>query len=159
MNRIAPGFAIAFALIAAISIAGCGGSSPSGPSTSSSGATTTTTTTTTTSNLGSSHNAGRDCTSCHSFKIAGTAYKADGTTVYPGATIKVTTESAGGGTAVATLTSDNSGNFYSSTAVSFGSGVYVTATGTSGTAASMSGAIPSGACNSCHVSGKRITVT
>ncbi len=80
-------------------------------------------------------------------------------TVYPGATIKVTTEAAGGGTVVAALTSDKSGNFYTSAAVSLGAGGYVTATGTSGASASMPVAITSGACNDCHVAGRRIRVS
>ncbi len=146
----------ALALALAVSHLACGGSAPSSPSSSSSG--TTTTTPASTSTLGTSHNAGRDCLGCHAFKVAGTAYQADGVTVYPGATIKVTTEPAGGGAVVATLMSDKSGNFYTSAAVSLGAGGYVTATGTSGAAASMSVAITSGACNDCHVSGRRLIV-
>jgi hypothetical protein len=159
MNRFAPTSALASALVVVLSTAGCGGSSPASPSTSSSGPTTTTTTTTTTgTTLATSHNAGRDCLSCHSFAIAGTAYKSDGVTVYPGATIKLTTEAAGGGSLVASLTADGSGNFYTGNTVNLGAGVYATATGTSGTATAMSAAVTSRACNSCHTTGRRIYV-
>ena len=79
-------------------------------------------------------------------------------TVYPSATIKVTTERAGGGSVLATLTSDGSGNFYTNDAVNLSSGAYVTATGTAGVATSMSAVVTSGACNSCHTSLRRIYV-
>jgi hypothetical protein len=139
-----------FILLTVLAAAACGGSSsPSAPSTATSGGST----------AGrSSHNAGRDCTTCHSFTLAGTAYKADGTTIYAGATIKVTSSANGGGTVLATLTSDASGNFYASTPVAFGSGVYVSAAGTTGVTRSMTGAITSGACNRCHTSASRLIV-
>jgi hypothetical protein len=104
-----------------------------------------------------SHNAGRDCTSCHSFTVAGTAYKADGS-AYSGAVINVTSGSAGSGTVLTTLASDASGNFYTSASALFGSGVYVNATGTTGAARSMTAAITSGGCNRCHTGTNRLTV-
>jgi hypothetical protein len=134
----------------ALSVAACGGNSASSPSAP------TATTSGTTSGTGS-HNAGRNCLSCHGFTAAGTAYRSDGTTPYPGAVIRLTTAS-GGGTTVATLTADPSGNFYTSSAISFGTGLYVTATGTGGAATSMTTALTSGACNNCHTSGNRIKV-
>lgn len=100
---------------------------------------------------GSSHNVGRNCLSCHSnFKAAGSVYNKALTSVYGGAKIKVTSQANGQGTVLATMNSDNSGNFYTSTSISFGSGVFVSAEGTSGTVKYMSNAITSGACNSCH---------
>jgi hypothetical protein len=153
MKRITALFVLASAVT--VSQIGCGGGSPSSPSTPSSGSTTTTTTT---PNLGSSHNAGRDCTACHGFTIAGTAYKTDGTSVYAGATIRLSTGGAGSGSTVATLTSDASGNFRTSSAINFGTGLFATATGTSGAVRSMSMAVTHGACNACHESGKRIVV-
>ena len=143
---------LALLLLTVVVTAACGGGSPSAPSTAS-------TSTSSGSSAGrTSHNAGRDCTSCHSFTLAGTAYKGDGATVYAGATIKVTSSGNGGGAVLATLTSDASGNFYASTPVAFGSGVYVTAAGTTGVTRAMNVAITSGACNRCHTSTNRLIV-
>ena len=144
---------LALTLAAALFAVACGGDgAPSAPSSAS------TSTTTGGTSGRTSHNAGRDCTTCHSFTLAGTAYRTDGATVYAGATIKLTSGSNGGGTVLATLSSDASGNFYSSTPVSFGSGVFVSASGTTGTTRSMTAAITSGACNRCHTSGSRLIV-
>jgi mono/diheme cytochrome c family protein len=129
----------------ALSFLACGGSSPSSP-TAPSGTTPAT----------GSHNAGRNCLSCHSFTAAGTAYKSDGTTAYPGVVIRLMTSSGGSGTVVATITADASGNFYTNSAINFGTGLYVTATGTGGAATPMTAAVTSGACNNCHTSGNRI---
>jgi len=135
------------ALVAAtaLSVLACGGSSPSSPTTPS-------------GTTSSSHNAGRNCLSCHSFTAAGTAYKSDGTTAYAGAIVRLTTASGGGGTVVAALTADTSGNFYTSSVINFGTGLYATATGTGGAVTPMGPAITSGACNNCHTSGNRIKV-
>jgi hypothetical protein len=129
----------------ALSVLACGGSSASSP-TAPSGTTS------------SSHNAGRNCLSCHNFTAAGTAYKSDGTTTYPGAIVRLTTASGGGGTVVAALTADASGNFYTSSSINFGTGLYVTATGTGGAATPMTATVSSGACNNCHTAGNRIKV-
>jgi hypothetical protein len=135
----------ALAAVMALSVLACGGSSSSSP-TAPSGITS------------SSHNAGRNCLSCHGFTAAGTAYKSDGTTTHPGATVRLTTASGGGGTVVAALTADASGNFYTSSSINFGTGLFVTATGTGGAVTPMGSAITSGACNNCHASGNRIKV-
>ena len=142
-----------FIVLTVLAAAACGGDgSPAAPSTAS-------TATSSGSTAGrTSHNAGRDCTTCHSFTLAGTAYKSDGATIYAGATVKVASSANGGGTVLATLTSDASGNFYASTPVAFGPGVYVSAAGTSGVTRSMTGAITSGACNRCHTSASRLIV-
>lgn len=58
---------------------------------------------------GSSHNSGRDCSSCHGVKYSGTVYQSAGGDVAPNAVI-VITESGG---SVIEITADNSGNFYS----------------------------------------------
>jgi hypothetical protein len=101
--------------------------------------------------LGSSHNAGRNCLSCHStLKLAGTAYNKALTGAFAGAIIKVTSQANGQGTLLASLSSDNSGNFYTGASINFGTGVFVSAEGTGGTVKYMSSAITSGACNSCH---------
>jgi hypothetical protein len=149
-----PRIALALVLTSTLAAAACGGSSPASPSGSSSS--------TSASGVGSSaartsHNAGRDCTSCHAFTVAGTAYKADGS-VYSGAVIRVTSGSAGSGNVLATVTSDASGNFYTSASVAFGPGAYVNAAGTTGVARSMTSAITSGGCNRCHTSTNRLIV-
>ena len=140
-------------LLAVLTLTACGGDdggSPTSPTSPGGGDSST--------SSSSSHNAGRDCVGCHSFAVAGTAYKADGTTVYPGAVIRLTSGSAGGGSVAATLTADRTGNFYTSSAVAFGAGLYTTATGTGGAVRAMSAAVTSGACNRCHVAGSRIVV-
>jgi hypothetical protein len=143
----------ALVLTSTLAAAACGGSSPASPSGSSSSSSTSGGT----SSSRTSHNAGRDCTSCHSFTVAGTAYKADGS-AYSGAVIKVTSGSAGSGSVLATVTSDASGNFYTSASVAFGPGVYVNAAGTTGVTRSMTSAITSGGCNRCHTSANRLIV-
>ena len=136
------------ALLLAFSIACSRGSAtgPSGATPPSSG-----------NNVRGSHNAGANCQQCHaSFTVAGTVYKPDGTTPNPGVVIRLFSSAAGSGTAVATLTADGSGNFYSSAAVSFGSGLTASATSPGGSARTKTAAITSGACNRCHVAGSRI---
>lgn len=110
----------------------------------------------------SSHNAGQNCMTCHKsggsgdgvWTVAGTVYNADGAAL-SGATIKLFSDAVGTGTALATLTSDKSGNFHTSTAINFGTGLYAKVT--SGTSTiSMVTPLVTGACNSCHVEGNRI---
>ena len=98
---------------------------------------------------GRSHNAGKNCLSCHSeFKLAGSVYNKSFNASYPGAKIKVTSQANGGGSVLVSLTSDNSGNFHTGNSVNFGSGVYVSVEGTTGTVKYINAAITSGACNS-----------
>jgi hypothetical protein len=144
-------FRILAATAAAMVAAACGGGSagsPSSPSGSGGGA-----------SLGSSHNAGRNCLQCHnSFRLAGTAWNASGTAGAARASVRVTSAPDGGGSVLATLTSDATGNFYTSQSVALG-GVYVDVTGASGTRRSMKAALTNGGCNSCHgVSTGRIQV-
>jgi hypothetical protein len=106
-------------------------------------------TTNPTVNLGSSHNTGKNCLSCHKFSVGGSVYKANLTSTYPGSVVKLTTQPNGQGTVLATLTTDNSGNIRSSSSISFGTGRYVSVTGTAGTKF-MNAPITSGACSSCH---------
>lgn len=98
----------------------------------------------------SSHNAGRNCLQCHSFGAAGTVYRSGGSSTNSAATVRITTAANGGGTVVATLRTDGSGNFYTSQAVAYGSGLYVDLAGASGGSAAMKSPVTSGACNSCH---------
>ena len=108
------------------------------------------------SRLATSHNAGRDCLGCHrDFRVAGTVYRADGS-AYPGATVRLTTAADGGGSVVLSVSTDASGNFYSSQGVSFGSGLHADVAGTGGTRRSMTALVTSGACNSCHDAQNRI---
>jgi hypothetical protein len=150
MKHLAPMLLLA-SFVSLTGIACGGSSSPAAPSSSN-------TVTSGSASGSSSHNAGRDCASCHNFVIAGTAYKADGVTVNPGVVIKVTSGAGGTGTALATLTADRSGNFYSSSAVGFGAGAYVSGTNASGGVTAMTAAITSGACNRCHTTGSRLIV-
>jgi hypothetical protein len=101
-----------------------------------------------------SHNAGRDCLECHSFSLAGTVYRDDGST-YPGAVVRVTRQSAGTGDVLVSLTTDASGNFYTNEPVSWGDGLYTDVRGT-GALRPMEASVSSGACNSCHDPGNRI---
>lgn len=142
-------------VLVAFACAACGGgsSSPTTPTSAPSGGSTSASTSST-----SSHNAGADCTRCHSFTVSGTAYRSDGATIYPGAVIRLTTAPGDNATAVLTLTADRSGNFYAGSSVSFGQGLFATASGTTGTVASKTAAIASGACNRCHTAAQRILV-
>jgi hypothetical protein len=116
-------------------------------------------------NNSTSHHAGDNCMACHKnggtgegwFQLAGTAYNASGTSPYANATIKLYRDANVTGTLVSTIVADKSGNFFSTSSINFGSGLYVSVANTNGTLASMNSPISSGACNSCHSSGSRIT--
>ena len=98
-----------------------------------------------------SHNAGKNCLGCHKdFKMAGTVYNKSLSAGLSGVKVKVTSQSGGTGTVLATLNSDLSGNFHTGSAINFGTGVYVSVEGAGGTLKSMNASITSGACNSCH---------
>jgi hypothetical protein len=98
----------------------------------------------------SSHNTGKNCLGCHSFKAAGSVYNQAFTSSYSGVIIKLTSGANGTGTVLATFTSDKSGNYYTNSSISFGAGIYVSASCTGGTIKYMSSAVTNGACNSCH---------
>jgi hypothetical protein len=102
-----------------------------------------------TTNLGSSHNTGKNCLSCHKFTVGGSIYKKDLASAYPGSVVNLTTQVNGAGTVVATLTTDNSGNIHTSNSIGFGTWLYVSVTGSAGTKY-MSSTITSGGCNACH---------
>ncbi len=101
-----------------------------------------------------SHNAGRDCLQCHSFSLAGTVYRDNGS-VYPGAVVRLTSQPGGGGDVLLSLTADASGNFYTDGPVSWGDGLYTDVQGT-GARRLMEAPVTSGACNSCHSAQDRI---
>ncbi len=112
-----------------------------------------------------SHNAGMNCLSCHksggegegTFNVGGTVYNASNAGL-SGAVVKLYATADRTGTAVATMTSDGSGNFYTKNAVSFGTGLYATVTSGNSTS-NMVTPVTSGACSSCHGSSvPKITV-
>jgi hypothetical protein len=143
-RSIGPGLAATLALGALA--AACGGSATPTSTTPESGG----------GRRTSSHNAGRDCLTCHrDFGAAGTVYRADGS-AYAGATVRLTTAASGGGTVVLSLTSDGAGNFYASRSIAFDAGLYTDVAGTTGATRAMAAAVTSGACNSCHGAQDRI---
>lgn len=99
---------------------------------------------------GTSHNTGKNCMGCHRFTAAGSVYNKALTSAYAGAKVTLTSQANGAGTVLGTYSVNNSGSFYTSNSIGFGSGIYVGVTGSSGTVKYMSSAITSGACNSCH---------
>lgn len=113
-----------------------------------------------------SHNAGQNCMSCHSsggkgegtFTVARTVYNASGAAVSPNATVKLFTGPNGTGSLVKTIEVDGKGNFYTTSSIDFGTGLYVTVTGKSGSVSTMSSSITTGQCNSCHNSSEKISV-
>lgn len=115
---------------------------------------------------GANHNVGNNCLVCHKaggggdgiFTAGGSVFKAGTTTGATGAVINLYPTSDLNGTPVATMTSAVGGNFYTKSAINFGTGLYVKITYNLGSV-SMSQPLTSGACNSCHgVSVGKITV-
>lgn len=106
---------------------------------------------------GPTHNAGNNCLVCHKsggqgdgiFTAGGTVYKTGTTTGVSGATIKLYANADGSGTPVVTMTSNESGNFYTKNSINFGTGLFVKVTSANGTT-SMGSSITQGACNGCH---------
>ena len=104
-----------------------------------------------------SHKAGENCMACHVsggdgegfFKVAGTVYNEQNTSVYPGATIKLYDGPNSTGTLVASIQVDENGNFYSTEDIDFSSGLYPSVVGSNSTE-HMPSATTTGACNSCH---------
>lgn len=99
--------------------------------------------------LGTSHNTGKNCINCHKFYVGGSVYQKDLSSAYSGAAVQLTSLANGAGTVVAKVTTDKNGNIYTSKIVKFGSGLYVSVIGNTGTKY-MSSPITSGACNACH---------
>ncbi len=108
--------------------------------------------------LSESHNAGENCMDCHIsngggegwFTVAGTIYENSSGNTYPNAVVKLTSQSQGGGEVVKNIEVDNKGNFYTTEAVSFGEGLYVTVISTDGKETYMGPKITHGRCNECH---------
>ncbi len=106
---------------------------------------------------GSSHNMGQNCMSCHKqggsgegwFSAAGTVYDSLLTSAYPNAVVKLYTGPDGTGTLKKTIQADAKGNFFTTEAIDFGTGLYPSVSGGSITKY-MSSAITAGQCNGCH---------
>lgn len=111
-----------------------------------------------TTNGNRSHNMGQNCMNCHRnggqgdgwFTAAGTMYKADLINFQPNTTVYLYTGPNASGNLVATLNVDAKGNFFTTNAIDFSSGLYPVAKGPSGTLHYMSQVTRTGACNGCH---------
>ena len=99
-----------------------------------------------------------NCMGCHSpngngsgcFRVAGTAFDSiPGDSAVKNAVVRLYSQPNGTGELVVTLQVDSSGNFYTTSPVSFANGLYPSITSKTGTRYMPSPAF-SGACNSCH---------
>jgi hypothetical protein len=100
-----------------------------------------------------------NCMDCHSpngtaggcLRVGGTAFDSiPGDSSVQNAQVKLYTEPDGGGELVVTLQVDQSGNFYTTSPVSFGSGLYAAIVSGKGNVRYMPSSTVTGACNSCH---------
>ncbi len=114
----------------------------------------------------SSHNVGTACLSCHNtggsnaywWYIAGTVYEPDETDLNPNSTVYLFPSPNGSGTPAVVLPVDAKGNFYTSTLINYGSGLYPAVKSSSGETRYMQSTTTNGDCNSCHITSKRIIV-
>lgn len=106
-----------------------------------------------------SHNVGRDCISCHSaegagrgiFLVAGSVFRSDEVTPYPGTTVKLFGGKNGTRGLVATLEVDGEGNFYTTEEVVLGDSLYPSVFSDNGVVhMPRSFNLSMGSCNSCH---------
>jgi mono/diheme cytochrome c family protein len=108
-----------------------------------------------------SHFEGSTCISCHmpggsakeAFSVCGSVYDEVRLKVQPGAVVKLYTQPKAQGKLVATLNTDNKGNFYTTQKIDLSKGVYATLLGTPGVKEDtkhMPHRIFNGDCNSCH---------
>ncbi|MCX6256995.1 MAG: hypothetical protein NTW49_03720 [Bacteroidia bacterium] len=105
-----------------------------------------------------SHNVGQNCQICHVtggpsnawFTVAGTVYDSTKIKPYPNATVKLYTGLKGQGNLVATIPVDGKGNFYTTAAINYGSGLYPLVIGTKNDSVFMPQLNTLGSCNSCH---------
>lgn len=104
-----------------------------------------------------SHNMGQNCMTCHiqggegegRFIVAGTVYDKQKANPLPNASIRLYSAANGGGELVATLEADQKGNFFTTEAVDFGTGLYAQVEGST-SKNTMIMPLTSGQCNSCH---------
>jgi cytochrome c553 len=117
-------------------------------------------------NDNSSHNVGTACMNCHNsggsnqywWTVAGTVFKPDSTSLNPNSTVYLFSGPNGTGNLILTLPVDEKGNFYTTSSVSFGSGLYPEVKSSSGEIRYMQSSTTNGNCNSCHNSSHRIIV-
>lgn len=100
-----------------------------------------------------------NCMTCHGpngsgrgcFTVGGTVYDSSQQLTNSNAVIMLYTQPNGGGQLVATLDVDGSGNFYTTSVINFGSGLYASvASKNSNKVQYMPNPTVSGNCNSCH---------
>lgn len=102
-----------------------------------------------------SHNRGKNCLRCHNpddeveFELAGTAWELDGDTPHRELTVMVHTEPEGGGDLIAVVEADRKGNFYTTDAIPWEEGLYVSVLGRVDVRY-METALDEGGCNGCH---------
>jgi hypothetical protein len=104
-----------------------------------------------------SHRAGENCMTCHRsggsgegwFTVAGTVYDETKTSTFANATVRFYTGPDGTGDLEARVEVDQLGNFYTTEAIDFGSGLYVLVEGNELTNPMIS-KVNDGQCNSCH---------
>ncbi len=105
-----------------------------------------------------SHNAGQNCFSCHHpdgpgevcWNVSGTIYNSAGTLPVAGAQVRLFTAAHGGGNVALELSSDGSGNVYTSQEVRFGNGLFPAVINSAGDTSFMVEAVHDGACGRCH---------
>jgi hypothetical protein len=113
-----------------------------------------------------SHNVGTSCLDCHNsggsneywWAVAGTVFKPDSVSLNSNATLYLFTGANGTGNLILTLPVDAKGNFYTTGAVNFGSGLFPEIKSSSGAVRFMQASTTNGNCNSCHSEGHRIIV-
>jgi hypothetical protein len=100
-----------------------------------------------------------DCMNCHSpnggagscFRIGGTAYDSIlSDSSVQNSIVKIYSQPNGAGELITTMQVDRSGNFYTTSPVSFGSGLYPAIISGTGHIRYMPQSTVTGACNSCH---------
>ncbi len=104
-----------------------------------------------------SHKSGENCMNCHKsggsgegiFVVAGTIYNSNKTAVYPNATIRFYSGPNASGNLQAMIEVDGKGNFYTTESTDFGTGLFVSVEGNTGTNHMIS-TVTDGACNKCH---------
>lgn len=109
---------------------------------------------------GNSHNAGRDCMSCHHdnsneasekwWYIGGTVYDDDHKVADASGEIELWTQPNRKGEMLYKLTVDKSGNFYTQKIFSFKGGFYPVFVGKNNKTKEMTTQTTNGSCNSCH---------
>ena len=105
-----------------------------------------------------SHNMGTNCMDCHksggsgkgAFQVAGTAYDSLKIAAFSNVTVRLYSQSNGGGQLVATVYGDANGNFFTTETVDFSADLYPAVEGTSGKIKYMLSSANTGTCNSCH---------